>query len=176
MSLVMKPVSRPRFRRRTALLFALVAAVALLAGACSQKNTPTAYDDVTQTQFLAGCTGNTSDDAQPGNTANDGDGPATTLAPQSACQCAYNWIVLNVPYNDANKSNPITIEGIGTQNFTYTDKTFEAINNDVTDHPDNVPPEIQTALAKECKDEGWAQPSTTTTTATSGGGPTTVPK
>ena len=172
MSLVMKPVSRPR--RRAALLFALLAAVALLAGACSQKNTPTAYNDVTQTQFLAGCTGNTSDNAQPGNTANDGDGPATTLAPQSACQCAYNWLVLNVPYNDANKSNPVTIEGIGTQNFTYTDKTFQGINDDLTSHPDNMPEPIQTGLAKECKDEGWAQPTTTTTEGS--GGPTTVPK
>jgi hypothetical protein len=157
-------------------LFALLAAVALLAGACSQKNTPTAYDDVTQTQFLAGCTGNTSDNAQPGNTANDGNGTPTTLASQSACQCAYNWLVLNVPYNDANKNNPTTIEGIGTQSFTYTDKTFEGINDDMADHPDQLPDEIQTGLAKECKDEGWAQPSTTTTTAASTGGPTTVPK
>jgi|tagenome__1003787_1003787.scaffolds.fasta_scaffold20297218_2 hypothetical protein len=174
MSLVMKPVSRPRSRRRSALLFALVAAVALMAGACAQKNTPTAYNDVTQTQFLAGCTGNTSDDAQPGNTANDGDGPATTLAPQSACQCAYNWIVLNVPYNDANKSNPITIEGIGTQNFTYTDKTFESINNDLADDPGSIPEPIQTGLANECKDEGWVQ-ATTTTTAQQGGPTTSTP-
>ena len=38
MSLVMKPVSRPR--RRAPLLLVLVAAVALLAGACNQSNTP----------------------------------------------------------------------------------------------------------------------------------------
>ena len=174
MSLVMKPVSRPR--RRVALLFALLAAVALLAGACSQQNTPTAYDDVTQTQFMAGCTGNTSDNAQPGNTENDGNGPDTTLAPTDACQCAYNWIVLNVPYNDANKDNPATIDGIGTQNFTYTDKTFQSINDDLADNPDDMPGPIKDGLASECKDEGWAQPSTTTTTAASTGGPTTVPK
>lgn len=169
MSLVTKPVSRPR--RRAALLFVLVAAVALMAGACSQENTPTAYDDVTQTQFMAGCTGNTSDNAQPGNTENDGNGPDTTLAPTDACQCAYNWIVLNVPYNDANKDNPVTIEGIGTQDFTFTDETFQSINDDLANNPDQMPEPIQTGLATACKNDGWSQPTTTTTAGS--GGPTT---
>ena len=48
MSPVTKPVSRPR--RRVALLFARPSPpLRSLAGACSQQNTPTAYDDVTQT-------------------------------------------------------------------------------------------------------------------------------
>ena len=35
--------------------------------------------------------------------------------------------------------------------------------HDLADHPDNVPPEIQSGLAKACEDKGWAQPTTTTT-------------
>lgn len=169
---VNKPVSSSR-RRRAPLLFALVGAVALLAGACNQSNTPTAYDETTQKQFIAGCTGNTSDDAETGNTQNAGDDPPTTLASQGACQCAYEWLVINVPYNDANKSTPVTIEGIGSQDFTYTDQTFQGINDDLADDPNAVPPQIQDGLADACKDKGWAQPTTTTT---SGGGPTTLPK
>jgi hypothetical protein len=170
---VNKPVSRSR-RRRAPLLFVLVGAVALLAGACNQSNTPTAYDDTTQKQFLAGCTGNTSDDAETGNTQNASDDPPTTLASQDACQCAYDWLVINVPYNDANKDTPITIEGVGSQNFTYTDKTFQGINDDLADNPDNMPDQIKSGLADACQDKGWAQPTTTTSTAS--GGPTTVPR
>ena len=177
MSLVMKPVSRPR-HRRAPLLLVLVAAVALLAGACNQSNTPTAYNDVTQKNFLAGCTGNTSDNAEPGNTSNAGNQPPTTLASTGACQCAYNWIVLNIPYNDSNKSTPITVEGIGSQTFTssYDGKTFESINNDLTDNPDDMPQTVKDGLADACRAEGWPQASTTTTEGSGGGPTTTAPK
>jgi hypothetical protein len=162
-------------RRRTPLLISLLAVVALLSVACKQDNTPSSYNDVTQQNFIDGCTGNTSDNGATGNTENAGNGPATTLAPTSACECAYKWIVLNVPYNDANKKAPTTIDGVGSQVFTpdYGGKTFQQINDDLQDNPGNVPGDIQTALAKECKSAGWN--ATTTTTASQGGGPTTVP-
>jgi len=163
-------------RRRAPLLVVLLAVVALLGTSCKQDNTPSEYNSVTQQNFIDGCTGNTSDDGATGNTANAGNGPATTLAPQSACECAYNWIVVNVPYNDANKDNPVTVDGIGEQNFTYTDKTFKAINDDLTNNPGNMPDEIQQGLAKACTDKGWKVASTTTTAPEGGGGPTTVPQ
>ncbi|MGZ4728895.1 MAG: hypothetical protein ACXWB2_14335 [Acidimicrobiales bacterium] len=173
MSLVMKPVSRPN-RRRAPLLLVLVAGIALLAGACKQDNTPSAYNSVTHQNFVAGCTGNTSDNGDPGNTSNAGNQPPTTLASTSACECAYNWIVLNIPYNDANKNTPITVEGVGSQTFdsSYGGKTFESINNDLANNPENMPQEVKDGLASSCSSQGWV---TTTTTAASGG-PTTVPK
>jgi hypothetical protein len=170
----MKPVSRPT-RRRSPLLLALVAVVALVASACNQANTPTAYDQVTHDNFVAGCTGNTSDNAQPGNTSNAGNGPPTTLASTDACECAYKWIVLNIPYNDANKDAPVTIDGIGSQTFNsdYAGKTFESINNDLAENPEDMPDEVKSGLATECASSGWV---TTTTTSASSGGPTTVPR
>ena len=163
-------------RRRAPLLLVLLSVVALLGTACNQNNTPSSYDSVTQQNFIAGCTGNTSDGAT-GNTGNAGNGPSTTLAPQSACECAYNWIVLNVPYNDTNKKTPTTIEGIGSQTFTpdYSGDTFQKINDNLADNPDQLPPEIQQGLADNCKSAGW-KPATTSTSATEGGGPTTVPQ
>jgi hypothetical protein len=152
-------------------LLVLVGALVLLAGACNRSNTPSSYDETTQKQFMAGCTGNTSDDAESGDTSNAGDGTPTTLASQDACACAYEWLVINVPYNDANKDAPITIEGIGSQNFTFTDGTFQGINDDLADNPEGIPQPIQDGLAEACADHGWHQPP-----STSGGGPTTVPR
>jgi hypothetical protein len=174
MSLVTKSALRPN-RRRAPLLLALLAVVALMGSACKQDNTPSAYNSVTQQEFIAGCTGNTSDGAT-GNTANASNGPTTTLASSDACQCAYNWIVLNVPYNDANKATPLTIEGVGSQTFNsdYPGKTFEGINNDVANNPNNMPEDVSSGIAGACASKGWA--TTTTTTSAASGGPTTLPQ
>ena len=70
------------------------------------------------------------------------------------------------------------MEGIGSQTFTssYDGKTFESINNDLTDNPDDMPQNVQDGLADTCRAEGWPQASTTTTEGSGGGPTTTAPK
>ncbi|MCX7620455.1 MAG: hypothetical protein N2037_06375 [Acidimicrobiales bacterium] len=75
-------------RRRRVLSLAVVAS-GFLAGCTHPVNDPTAYDDQTRANFVAGCTGNFT-------------GSGTTLAAQSTCECAYNWFVDNVSISDFN--------------------------------------------------------------------------
>ncbi len=133
--------------------------LALLAAGCKQpSNTPSEYDSTTQTNFLHGCTGQ---------------GQGTTLASQDACQCAYDWLVENVPYNSANAAAPTTIStnsGDISQNFldTLDGATFSSINSATASNPDAVPDVVQQGLAKACATSGWKVQSS------SSGGPTTV--
>lgn len=77
-----------RVRHRRLFAFALVAS-GVLAGCTQPLNDPTAYDDQTRANFVNGCTGGYS-------------GSDTTLAAQSTCECAYNWLVDNVSISDFN--------------------------------------------------------------------------
>jgi hypothetical protein len=146
-------------RSRTPFLVALVAAIALLGAGCKQpSNTPSAYDSTTESNFVHGCTGQ---------------GSGTTLASQEACQCAYDWLVQNVPYNSANEQAPTTIAttngGDISQSFINLDgATFSSINNGISANPDSVPPAVQDGLAKACSSRGWKVQS-----SSSSGGPTT---
>ncbi len=79
---------RPRTPRARVAALA-VAAGAFVAGCTGPSNAPTAYDDQTRANFLAGCTG--------GHRGAD-----TTLASQSTCECAYLWFVENVSITDFN--------------------------------------------------------------------------
>ncbi len=151
-------------RSRSPFLVALVVVLALVGAGCKQpSNTPSAYDSTTQSNFLHGCTG---------------EGSGTSLASQDACQCAYDWLVQNVPYNATNASTPTTIStntGDVSQNF-LTDlpdgTTFSSINSAVTGNPSGaVPPQVSDGLAKACASKGWT--TTTTTAGPSNGGPTT---
>jgi hypothetical protein len=157
---------RPRGRRTVSLLL-LVGVLALLGAACNTNNTPTTYnaqDNLVQTNFVDGCTGQ---------------GTGTTLAPTNACTCAINWIVANVPYDDANKKAPTTVQGLDGQDISqtfspdYSDQTFKAIDSDLANHPENLPQFVKDGLASACGSEGW-KPAPTGS-AGSGGGPTTVP-
>lgn len=97
----------------------------VLAGCTEPSNAPTAYDDQTRANFVNGCTG--------GYRGSD-----TTLAAQSTCECAYNWLVDNVSISD-----------------------FNAISNSLRSGPSNVPDEqkavwdrAQQELPNTCP--GWA--------------------
>jgi len=145
-------------RSRTPFLVALVASLALLGAGCKQpSNTPSAYDSTTETNFVHGCTGQ---------------GSGTTLASQDACQCAYDWLVQNVPYNSTNQQTPTTIataNGEISQNFiNLDDATFSSINSAIASNPDSVPQAVQNGMAKACAPRGWKQPQ-----GSSSGGPTT---
>ena len=145
-------------RSRSPFLVALVAALVLLAAGCKQpSNTPSEYDSTTQSNFIHGCTGQ---------------GQGTTLAPQDACQCAYDWLVKNVPYNTTNASTPTTITtNTGDISQSFLDNldgaTFSSINSEVASNPDSVPTVVQDGLAKSCASQGWKVKSS------SSGGPTT---
>lgn len=99
---------------RTALAAAAVALVGLaVAGCTTPSNTPVAYDDQVQDNFVAGCTGNYT----------TSDGATTTLASNPICQCSYAVYVNNVPYDD-NAKTLSTYAG-------YSGETFQAINDDL---------------------------------------------
>ena len=141
--------------------------LAVVGAACHPDNTPNSYNaqnNLVQDNFVQGC---------------QGTGTGTTLAPSSACSCAITWIVANVPYDDTNKKVPTTVTGLDgqdiNQTFTsdYSDKTFKAIESDLSSHPENLPQFIKDGLASACGSQGWT-PTTTTSSAGSGGGPTTI--
>ncbi|HEY5153790.1 MAG TPA: hypothetical protein VIJ47_03580 [Acidimicrobiales bacterium] len=148
-------------RSRTPFVVAMVTVLALLGAACKQpSNTPSAYDSTTESNFVHGCTGS---------------GEGTTLAPTDACQCAYNWLVENVPYNATNASTPTTITAtqpgssdtveISQSFIDVGGATFSSINKDVASNPDSVPQSVQDGMAKACGSKGWKVHPT--------GGPTT---
>ena len=156
-------------RRRTARVLLVVGVLALVGAACHPDNTPNSYNaqnNLVQDNFVQGC---------------QGTGTGTTLAPSSACTCAINWIVANIPYDDTNKKAPTTVTGLDGQDISqtfssdYSDKTFKAIDSDLANHPENLPQNIKDGLDKACGSQGWSPATTTTTGAGSGGGPTTIP-
>jgi len=162
----MSQVSRSS-RRRSIRLFAVAGLLVLVGAACHPDNTPSSYsaqNNLVQDNFVQGCTG------QPGT--------STTLAPPEACQCAIDWIIANVPYDDANKKSPATIptaRGDVNQTFStsYDGQTFKAIDKDLASHPENLPQSIQDGLAGACARKGWkGAPSSNDNSG--GGGPTTI--
>jgi len=159
----MSQVHRPT-RRRTPKVLLVVGLLAVLGAACHPDNTPSTYNaqnNLVQDNFVQGCTGQ---------------GTSTTLAPTGACQCAINWIMANVPYDDANKKAPTTVAGQNDQQISqtfdsnYDGKTFKAIESDLANHPENLPQSIQDGLAGACSSQGWKG----TSSSSGGGGPTTI--
>ena len=124
-------------RSRTPLLLVLVAALALLAGACKQPdNTPQEYNDTTATNFVHGCTG---------------EGSGTNLASQDACECAYTWITENIPESKADlEANPDKYPGYPTDG-----PTFISINNALKSDPNSMPDDVKKGIAQACASRGW---------------------
>jgi hypothetical protein len=162
----MSQVSRPT-RRRSTRLFLVAGLLVLVGAACHPDNTPSSYSAqnyLVQDNFVEGCTGQ--------------GGTSTKLAPPAACQCAINWIIANVPYDDANKKTPATIPtttGDIKQIFTttYDGQTFKAIDKDLASHPENLPQSIQDGLAGACASKGWKGTASSSGNS-GGGGPTTI--
>jgi hypothetical protein len=131
-----------RLRRRRHALVALTLLIALTS-CVRPSNTPTAYDDVTRENFLEGCTG-----------VYEVGGTTSTLGvatDQRTCECAYDWISQNVPFDQFEELN--------------TNASKDAAAADV------LPPEIADGLRQACPGWGVTSPST------AGVGPTTsVPR
>jgi hypothetical protein len=148
------PRSRPA-RRRAPLVVVAFAALAVLASACHQDNTPQFYNSVTKNNFTQGCIG--------GSTG-------TTLAPQDLCECMYTVTTGMIPASGADEK----ARDHGKTFATYTGQTFIQINNELKTNPNKVPASLQDAWAKTCNDQGYTGSTTTTAKPSSGGGPTTT--
>lgn len=92
---------------------------------CSQDNTPTAYGEVTETNFLQGCTG---------------EGTGERGASGDYCRCAYQWFVDNVPVNaEAAKEQGLPEE-----------PNFVQLNDELSKDPNALPAGIRDGLAEAC--------------------------
>ena len=132
-----------------------VAALAVLASACHQDNTPQFYNSVTKDNFTQGCIG--------GSTG-------TTLASPQLCGCMYTVTTGMIPASGADEK----ARDHGKTFATYTGQTFIQINNELKTNPNKVPSNLQEAWAKTCNDQGYKGTTTTTAKPSSGGGPTTT--
>jgi hypothetical protein len=145
--------------RARLVVVALVAALALMATACHEDNTPQFYNSVTKDNFIQGCTGS-------GTGANGATG--TTLASNDLCTCLYNVTTASIPASSADKKKR-------SQQFgSYTGKTFIQINDSLKNDPNSLPSSLTDAYAEHCGAEGYKGAPTTTTKSGSGGGPTTT--
>jgi len=144
-----------RSRRRTPVVVAAVAALAVLASACHQDNTPQFYNSVTKDNFTQGCIG--------GSTG-------TTLVSQDLCECMYTVTTGMIPASGADEK----ARGGGKTFATYTGQTFIQINNELKTNPNKVPSNLQEAWSKQCNDQGYKGATTTTAKPSSSGGPTTT--
>ena len=75
-------------RRRLSLLAAVLLGAGLLSACSEPSNAPTEFNDQTQANFIATCTGNW-------------EGSGTTLAQTDTCQCAYDAVVAEYADNFA---------------------------------------------------------------------------
>ena len=163
---MIQPSTPSPITRRRAGAASVLLALALVLGlsACNQDNTPSAYNSLTEQNFLELCT-NTYWTLDGDITAND---PSTTLDPvlkqtsstikadvtaptSSQCVCQYNVFVNQVSYN---KNNPVN---------NYSGPYFVDLNVSLKTDPEKawatVPDNVKTAL-QNCMNG----PSTTTST------------
>ncbi len=147
------PAAPSRSRRRAPLLVVMIAALALVATACHEDNTPQHYNSVTKDNFVQGCTGG---------------GTGTTLASTDLCDCLYNVTTASIPASAADKK----ARGDGQTFKDYTGKTFIQINDALKNDPNSLPSSLTDAFQEKCGSEGYR--GAPTTTAKSSGGPTTV--
>ncbi len=164
------PAQPGRPRRRRGWLLGAVVCLAVLAGACSQSNTPSFYDQsptgdpphgVAENNFMQGCTG-----------ASTGKNTTTTLSSTDLCEC-----ILKVTEDSIPMSSKDEKERDGGKHFAgYNGQTFTQINDELKTDPNKVPTTLQQAWAKSCGGQGYPESTTTTAKPSSSGGPTTTSK
>jgi len=135
-----------RLRTRSLVGLAVLSLVAL--SACSRPdNTPDAYNDVTEANFIEGCTGIvTTGTAQDASTSSIAPG-----ASEDVCRCEYQWFVDNMPFDqkaaDENGQGPDRLD-------------FEELNQQLQDDPTSMPQDVQDDLRQACLQGGGATTST----------------
>jgi hypothetical protein len=130
--------------------FALAAfAFGLLAlSACKPpSNEPTSYDDVTEANFMEGCTGiATSGTAESTSTSV----VTTDGASSEVCKCEYDYFVANVPFDQK------AAEAQGNKDAP----NFQDLNQQLQDNPDSMPQNIQDDLRSKCAEGEQVTPTT----------------
>lgn len=145
-------------RRLGAKLAGAAAVLALGLTACAPSNTPTAYDSVTEQNFLEGCLNryvNRVDDTL----AVTDDTLSSDVAggSQQQCECQYQLFVEQVPFNSSDTSQP----GYAGPNFTDLNKSLEGDNGQQT--IDSLPSEFQDEL-QACARSAESGPAGSATT------------
>jgi hypothetical protein len=116
-------------------MLAVLAVAGLLLAGCNQGNQPTAYDEVTEDNFIQGCTG---------------EGTGSTGADPDYCQCAYRYFVDKVPFDaDAAKEAGLPEE-----------PNFVQVNDALKQADDAMPESIEQAIAAECGTSATTGPDT----------------
>jgi hypothetical protein len=143
---LMTRTTQLRTGRRSRLRVAGVALAlaAVVAGCSTPSNNPTDYDDTTKSNYVQGCT----QDAVIGtSTTVLGEGLS-----QETCECAYDWIVQNVPFDE-----------------------FKDLDDQLADDPNAVPANINDGIADACPGFAASGSAGPTTTAAGDSG-TSVPE
>lgn len=123
---------------------------ALVLGGCSvPSNAPDAYNEQTKSNFVLGCSKSA---PEASDFSDDSD---TTTVPQDNCECRYEWITENIPYDSEQRDNDPAFAD-------YDGPTFESLDDDAGSG-EALPKNILDALEEECP-LGSAPASTTTTT------------
>lgn len=122
---------------------------ALVLGGCSvPSNAPDAYNEQTRSNFVLGCS-----KSAPEADDYDDESDATTV-PQDNCECRYEWITENIPYDSEQRDNDEAFAG-------YDGPTFESLD-EKAGSGEALPKNILDQLQEECP-LGSAPASTTTT-------------
>jgi hypothetical protein len=142
----MSRLSPSRSRRRFALAALLVAA--FVTTACNPpSNEPDEYNETSRSNFMQGCTGiATEGTAVDAPTSSIGEG-----APESVCECQYDWFVENVPFDS--EAAEQAGEGPDAVNFVE-------LNQQLGDDPNSMPEDIQNSLRTACPNDGGTTPGT----------------
>jgi hypothetical protein len=129
--------------KRAGLGVACLAAV--LTGCSFPSNSPEAYDDTTQANFVQGCTGVVE---QEGTTTVVGSG-----ASNDYCTCAYDWFSSTYPYS-ADTAEP-----------GYSGITFTSLGDSLSSNPEDMPAEVQQGMNQACGTPAGPTLDPTTTTS-----------
>jgi hypothetical protein len=150
--------------RRSSAVVAFAFGLLALTACKPPSNEPKGYDDVTEANFIEGCTGIVTT----GTTGSDGSGsPSTSVvttngASSGVCKCEYDWFVANVPFDQK------TADSAG-QGPDKVD--FQQLNQQLQDDPTSMPQDIQDSLNSACSNGELVTPNTSptgTSIATSG--------
>lgn len=143
-------------RLRSTSALALLVALFALPACTPPSNAPKAYDDVTEANFIEGCTGVVT-------TSGTAENPSTSIvtdngASSTVCKCQYDWFVSNVPFDQQAADDAGTPDQVD----------FQQLNQQLQDNPDSMPQEYQDALKSACGSSsiGSGENVTPTTQAT----------
>lgn len=116
-------------RRRLALGFVALLAVAAIAAGCAPSNTPDQYNTLTEQNFLELCTNRYYDNTDDVLTSTDRTiAPDVTAPSEEICSCQYQVFVEQVPINDDPQN----------ARSGYTGPTFTELNADLKKNPEEA--------------------------------------